>query len=129
MEFEIAPGQARRFDTQLRPAVRIQGVIADVVPRPIRSGVIRIDSLPPRNGEWKRVSWATWTSIKPDGTFAIEGWPSDQRFQLIGLCDGFIVTPSDAPEGIGDEQKKLNEVLQRPRRCTTPVPRSRSRFR
>lgn len=115
MEFEIVPGQSRRFDTPLRPAVRIEGVIADVVPRPIKSGVVRLDTLPPRDGEWKRVSWTTWTSINPDGTFAIEGWPSDQRFQLIGLCDGFIVTPGGPPDIVKDAPNQAKDFVHRPR--------------
>ena len=73
------------------------GRLSDNVPRPVRNGRLKTETLDPAGADNDRVSWFSWTSIQPDGTFTIEGWPADEPLQLIALCDGYIAASGIAP--------------------------------
>lgn len=101
-DFHLEIGEPYSEDLLLEPARVIKGVVGDDVPRPIKNGRIKVQTLPPRDistGE-ERVMWFTWAPINPDGTFTIPGWPTDEKLQLIALCDGYIAKSGDAPREV-----------------------------
>jgi beta-lactamase regulating signal transducer with metallopeptidase domain len=100
LDFELAAGEPKKIEVPLRQSLRIQGVLTDNVPRPVRQGRIKTWTLPPppTGLDYHRAGWFSWTAIRPDGTFTIDGWPAEERVQLIALCDGYIVTSGLAPD-------------------------------
>lgn len=112
-DFELTAGRPETIDVPLRPSLRIEGVLSDNVPRPVRQGRIRIETLPPANSH-NRVEWFSWTAIQPDGTFTIDGWPADERMQLIALCDGYIATSGRAPDVVKNPPDPKRDSFGRP---------------
>ena len=101
-DFNLAIGEPKQLDVELRPAVRVRGTLSDNVPRPVRNGRVNASSLNPVATEHTRVEWMTWTPIQSDGTFVIDSWPDDEPIQLIALCDGFIAANGSAPEEVAN---------------------------
>ena len=91
-DFKLSAGEEQSIDVAMQPAARIEGVLSDNVPRPVHNGRIKVSTLPPTWDSWNRVKWFTWTPVRPDGTFTIDGWPADEPLQLIALCDGYSAT-------------------------------------
>lgn len=97
VDIEIAGNEPQHIDVPLVPAVRIEGMLGDAVPRPVRAGRIKVRTLPP-TADYRRVSWSTWVPVRRDGSFTIESWPAGERLQLTALCKGFIATNGVAPD-------------------------------
>lgn len=97
LDLELEAGETKTLDIELQPAVRIEGVLSDNVPRPVRNGRAKVRSLRPAI-DYHRVDWFTWAPVRSDGTFTIEAWPADEPLQLIALCDGYIATSGAAPD-------------------------------
>jgi hypothetical protein len=52
--------------------------------------------------------------ILPDGTFVIDGWPADERLQLIALCEGYIATSGKAPDVVEQPPDPTKDSFNRP---------------
>lgn len=114
IEFELAAGEPKKIDVPLRPSLRIQGVLSANVPRPVRQGRIKTETLPPAGYAANRVNWFSWTAIRPDGTFTIDGWPADEPMQLIALCDEYIATSGAAPSVVQHPRDPKVDPFKRP---------------
>jgi hypothetical protein len=113
-DFKVAEAQRNKLDIALHPSVRIQGVLSDNVPRPVRNGRIKANTLEPAEANSDRVSWFTWVPIQADGTFVIDGWPAGESLQLIALCEGFIATSGQAPPEVKKPRDPSNDPFSRP---------------
>ncbi len=114
VDFELKAGEPKKIDVPLRPSSRIQGVLSDNVPRPIRHGRITTYTLPPAGAAANRAEWFSWTPIQPDGTFTIDGWPAGERMQLIALCDGYIAASGRAPDVVERPRDPKQDSFNRP---------------
>lgn len=114
IDVKLSPGARKRLDAPLRPAVRIQGVLSDNVPRPVRRGRIKAWTLAPAGADPDRATWLTWVPVQPDGTFTIDGWPADEPLQLIALCDGSIATSGTAPDAVKNPPDPEDDPFNRP---------------
>ena len=114
VDLELTAGPSPRIDVPLRPALRVEGVISESVPRPVRDGRIKAQTLPPSGAADQRVGWFTWAPIRPDGTFTIESWPYSELIQLIALCDGYIASPGKAPDVVANPRSPDQDPYGRP---------------
>ena len=114
VDFELTATEPKMIDVPLQPSLQIQGVLSDSVPRPVRQGRIKIWTLPPAGAASNRVRWFSWTAIQPDGSFTIDGWPADERMQLIALCDGYIATSGSAPDVVKNPPDPKRDSFIRP---------------
>ena len=112
-EFKLVQGERKRIDLPLRPSIRITGALSDNVPRPVRNGRVKAQTLNPGT-DHERVGWWTWTPVQPDGTFTIDGWPADQQLQLIVLCDGYVATSGKAPDVVKNPRDPASDPFLRP---------------
>ncbi len=113
-DFELKPGETERIDVSLHPSLRIRGSLSDDVPRPVHQGRLQTSTLPPADADSHRVRWFSWASIQPDGTFVIDGWPADERVQLIALCEGYKATSGEAPDVVEHPRDTIDDSLNRP---------------
>lgn len=113
IDVTLSPGERRRLDVILRPSLRIEGVLSENVPRPVRGGRVKVWTLPP-DANHNRVEWFTWAAVQPDGRFVIDGWPADEPLQLIALCEGYIAESGAAPEVVENPRDPDNDPFQRP---------------
>ncbi len=113
-DLELKEGERKKIDVPLLPSARIEGALSDNVPRPVRHGRIKTWTLAPAAAERKRVEWFSWTPIRADGTFTIDGWPADERIQLIALCDGYIATSGHAPDVVDHPPDPKTDWFNRP---------------
>jgi beta-lactamase regulating signal transducer with metallopeptidase domain len=114
VDFELTAGEPKTIDVPLQPSLQIHGVLSDNVPRPVRQGRIKIWTLPPAASDYRRVEWFSWAAIQPDGTFTIDGWPADERMQLIALCDGYFATSGRAPDVVEHPRDPDKDPFCRP---------------
>ena len=105
---------------ELEPAVQVKGQLSENVPRPIRNGRIKVNSISPGKS-WDEIQWFDWTEINSDGSFAIN-WPANTPIQLIALCDGFIATSGKKPEMV--PQSRAGGGYHRPQVFMTPALKS-----
>jgi hypothetical protein len=96
VDFEIAAGETSQMEVELRPAVRLQGMLSADVPRPIKNGRIVARTLA-HDTSWDDVTWGTWATINTDGSFAIENWPAEEAIQIIALTEDHIAMSGNAP--------------------------------
>jgi len=90
-------------NVKLFPAVHVRGQFSANVPRPVRNGRVKVETI--SDGEsWDEVCWFDWAKVDEDGTFVIESWPKDQPMQLIALCDGFIAKSGTRPPMVKPER-------------------------
>ena len=113
-DVDLKPGEPVSMDVELRTALRVQGVLSADVPRPVRRGRVKVETLPPTRGDHNRVSWFSWAPVQPDGTFTIESWPADERIQLIALCDGYHAKSGKAPDVAAQPNNVQNDAHNRP---------------
>lgn len=114
IDFKLTEGENPRINASLKPSVRVEGVLSANVPRPIQNGRVSVRTLNPSNNTSNRVEWCTSTSIKPDGTFTIEGWPADEPIQVTALCDGYHATSGQAPNSIQNKPDPATDFFTRP---------------
>ncbi len=127
-DFEIEAGLPKTIEVALHPSLRISGVLSDNVPRPVRNGRLKMETIDPAGADNNRVSWFSWTPIQPDGTFAIDAWPADEPLQLIALCDGYIATSGPRPRR-SKTPAIPSTIRSTGRRCSSPAKASGSRWR
>ena len=113
-DFKLAPGEPKKIDVALRPALRVRGVLSDNVPRPVRAGRVKAWTLDPASAANNRAEWWTWAPIEADGTFTIDGWPADEPLQLIAICEGFMATSGSAPDCVKDPPDPKEDPYNRP---------------
>lgn len=113
-DFELMTGEPKKVDVPLNPALRIRGTLSENVPRPVRQGRIKLWTLKPKDGDQNRVGWFTWVPVEADGTFVINGWPADERLQLIALCDGFLATSGNPPTDLDYPYDPKKDRFNRP---------------
>ena len=114
IDFELAAGQPKTVDVPLRPSLKVEGALSDNVPRPVKRGRIKLRTLPPADVCYNRVGWLSSTAIRPDGTFTIDGWPAEERMQLIALCDGFVAASGPAPDVVKIRPDPKQDRFNRP---------------
>jgi len=78
-----------RFDLEMKPGVRVEGTLADRVPRPVKNGRV-VAQIIHGTDVWTNWKWMATASINADGKFVIESLPADEDLQLIALCDGWV---------------------------------------
>lgn len=80
----------------LRPGLRVQGRLADNVPRPVTEGIVVAWSQPkPEEGALERreaIGWCDSATIQADGSFEFASLPSGGRLQLIAVCREWVIT-------------------------------------
>lgn len=113
-DFELKAGEPKKLDIELRPSLQIHGVLSANVPRPIKNGRLETSTLPPADASDGRVTWFSWSPIQADGTFVIDGWPTDERVQVVALCDGFMATSGKAPDVVRNPRAPHKDPFSRP---------------
>ncbi|WP_010581867.1 M56 family metallopeptidase [Schlesneria paludicola] len=90
-------GNPISLDLTLKRGVRLEGRLADDVPRPVKNGKIQGKIVPLVGIDSQRTAWSVAAKIAEDGTFVLDSLPPHQTLQLIALCDGWNSrTPSQA---------------------------------
>ncbi len=113
VDVELQAGEQKRIDIPLRPALRIEGVLSDNVPRPVRMGRVSARTLGPAKADSDRIGWFTWAPIRADGSFTLD-WPADERLQLIALCEGYIAISGTAPDVVENPRDPAEDPFNRP---------------
>lgn len=85
-----------RREVELLPAVQVRGSLSDNVPRPVKNGRVKVETIS-EGLSGDEINWFTWAEVEDDGTFVIDQWPSNVPLQLIALCDGFIAKSGEKP--------------------------------
>jgi hypothetical protein len=113
-DFELEAGEQKELDMPLRPAIRVTGSLSDNVPRPVKNGRVKVETLPPSAGDYNRVMWFGWAPVKEDGTFTVDAWPAGEPMQLIALCDGAIAESGEAPSVVENPPDRDKDFFIRP---------------
>ncbi len=114
IDFEILTEGNSGMDVPLSPVAPMQGALSAEVPRPVRNGRIKLETLSPSGASNGRVEWCSWVPIQPNGTFVIEAWPVGEKIQLIALCDGFIAKSGTAPVECENPRDPDKDPFDRP---------------
>lgn len=96
INLQLSAQETFQQEAELRPAVKISGVLSDNVPRPVKNGRVAISTFA-KDPSKENINWLTWSPIASDGSFKIEAWPADESLQLIALTDGYIAESGEAP--------------------------------
>jgi hypothetical protein len=113
VDFNLAKGEPKALEIAMRPALRIEGVLSEDVPRPVKDGRVKVWTLPPAKSAFTRVDWWTWATVKPDGTFVIDAWPAEEPMQLIALSHGYMASNGAAPKQVFDPAAVNNTHYRR----------------
>jgi hypothetical protein len=97
----VAGGGTGKLNLTLHPGVRVEGKVADDVPRPIDKGIVcasideGVDS-----PQWNspQLNWVDATKLQADGTFIFASLPRETNLQLIAVCDGWTSRSPTAAE-------------------------------
>lgn len=103
VDFELATNESKELSLELHPEERLEGVLDDVVPRPIVDGHVMVSiqtvsrgiGMPTLNRKWE-------VAVRPDGTFAFDRLPRGKG-QIFALCSGWVSkrTRADSAEDAG----------------------------
>src|SRR4029079_9036463 len=96
------------------PSLRIAGAVSDDVPRPVRRGRIKLETLNPNPKDSNRVTCITCAQSQPYGTFVIDGWPADEKLQMTAICDGYIAKSGKAPDVVDYRIDPAKDSFKRP---------------
>lgn len=103
-------------DVKLEAGTRVEGKLADAVPRPVKHGrVVAYISASIKRIEQDRQqlwSWSDVAEVKEGGSFTFESLPRGDVVQLIAVCDGWL---SKSPT-----QTELDAVAAWARRRVSP---------
>lgn len=85
---------------QLKIGTRLEGVLGDEVPRPVKNGFVHVFVRGLEQNAQRGLEWSEHTRIKPDGTFVFESLPRDTHARILVLCDGWqsVSTTREAVE-------------------------------
>jgi hypothetical protein len=86
-----------RLDLALKPGVRVEGLLGERVPRPVKNGRL-VAEIIDGTDSWSHWTWLASANIDPDGKFVLESLPADENLQLIALCDGWVSSSPTAAE-------------------------------
>jgi len=104
VKFDAGKGETYEFKLQLKPGIRLEGILDETVPRPVRNGRVVASAHPlnhPHHSKRPKgrftdpsvdpgyLRWRSWREVKEDGTFAFESLPHGE-VELIAICDGYI---------------------------------------
>ncbi|EEF58283.1 hypothetical protein [Pedosphaera parvula] len=90
--FNASSGQTNAFLLELKPGLRLNGCLADSVPRPVANGRVQLEIYSDIiNSNHDYLQWVSWRPVNADGTFTFESLPAGHG-EIIALCDGFIST-------------------------------------
>jgi hypothetical protein len=120
VDFNLTAGEPKTLEIAMRPARRIEGVLSDDVPRPVKDGRVKLWTLPPAKSAFTRVDWWTWAPVKPDGTFVIDSWPAEEPIQLVALSQGYMASNGAAPKQVVDPAA-INNTFYRRAQVFEPV--------
>lgn len=117
-ELSLENGEQLTLRIPLRDTLRVEGQLADVVPRPIRNGRIVatvVDNVGDlaENKAPVAIGWQVWGTIAEDGTFTLTDLPRG-NLQVIALCDGFMATPGEVPEFATESERRHATAVNRP---------------
>ncbi len=102
-EFTAEKGKDYSFDLEMKPGIRLEGRLADNVPRPVKNGRVLISvrpkEFPAWTTNWDQVNpvfdkfpnvsfWKTYRPIAADGSFVFESVPPGE-VDVIVHGDGF----------------------------------------
>lgn len=88
-----------QLELTLKPGVRVEGRLADNVPRPVMNG--RVIAIVSNGTELRtRMRLRAVASINADGTFVIPSLPAGETAQIVAGCDGWASTPPPVAEGL-----------------------------
>ncbi len=113
-DFELTAGEPEQLDVELRPAIRVTGVLSENVPRPVKNGRVKVETLRPSAENYDRVMWFSWAPVEADGTFMVEAWPAGETMQLIALCGGYIAESGEAPSVVKNAPDPKDDFFNRP---------------
>ena len=99
----VASEEPIQLEVKIQPALPIRGKLSDNVPRPVRNGRVKLESIGDGDS-WSGVEWFDWAQVATDGTFVIDAWPQNEPVQLIALCDGYIAANGKAPAMVPPER-------------------------
>lgn len=88
---------ALKYDLVLKPGVRVEGRLADQVPRPVKNGRV-MASIARCTKTYVRWFMSATAEIAPDGSFVFESLPDGEMLQIVALCEGWVSTPTGLPE-------------------------------
>jgi len=92
---EAQQNQISEYHLELKPGVRVEGLLDHSVPRPVTGGKVVAWIAPAMVEKYAgSIAWMSWTTVGSDGRFVFESLPPDQ-LQLTGLCDGFTAATDD----------------------------------
>ena len=76
-------------NAQLKIGSRLEGVLGDEVPRPIKNGFVHVIVCDGEKHQIGSLVWHEHARIKPDGTFVFESLPRDTHAQIFVICEGW----------------------------------------
>jgi hypothetical protein len=83
----VDDGGTGQLELKLYQGVRVEGKLADEVPRPVNEGTVSARIVDGANHtHWQ---WADFARLQADGTFVFESLPRETDLQLIAVCDGW----------------------------------------
>jgi beta-lactamase regulating signal transducer with metallopeptidase domain len=99
----VADGGTGQLNLTLHQGVRVEGKLADDVPRPVTKGTVSASIV--EGIDQPQWNWADFTKLQADGTFIFESLPRDTNLQLIAVGDGWTSRSPTAAEIDGYWQK------------------------
>lgn len=113
-DFELETGERKELDVPLLPAIRVTGSLSDNVPRPVKNGRVKVETLPPSADNFNRVMWFGWAPVEADGTFTVESWPAGEPMQIVALCDEYMAISGKAPDVVENPRDPKDDPYRRP---------------
>jgi beta-lactamase regulating signal transducer with metallopeptidase domain len=93
---QVAEGGTGELNLTLHPGVRVEGKLADDVPRPVTKGIVSASIVEGVDSPlW---NWQDSTRLQADGTFIFASVPRETDLQLIAVCDGWTSRSPTAAE-------------------------------
>ncbi len=81
-------GNPIALEVTLKPGVRVEGRLAETVPRPVQKG--RAIAVAMRGSGQGGVGWEAVSEISADGTFVLESLPENETLTVMCLCGGWM---------------------------------------
>jgi hypothetical protein len=107
IKLDTAIGQTNDLLVTVKRGVTVRGQLDSNVPRPVKGGRIIANIWPPNlKPNDDPPQWHAWSTIKEDGTFAIDNLPEGD-LEILALCGGFVSTNGPGTFGFRYPQKHL----------------------
>jgi beta-lactamase regulating signal transducer with metallopeptidase domain len=92
----VADGGTGQLNLTLHQGVRVEGKLAEDVPRPVTKGTVSASIV--EGIEQPQWNWADFTKLQADGAFMFESLPRETNLQLIAVGDGWTSRSPTAAE-------------------------------